>query len=242
MRNSKRETIFRFKQFSLSNNDSAMKVSTDGVLLGAWCPPVNGHVWDVGAGTGLIALMLAQRGAQGVSAVEIAPLAAKEAMKNVSASPWPDRINTICGDICDVCGILPRPDLIVSNPPYFVSSLKPADGARSLARHEGSLTYDSLIAIASHYLTDEGRLCMVSPADRRADIEWSTALHRLYVRRMTSVSTIEGKDPTRMLWEFGRTPAKLLEDSLAIRREAGDKSGEYTEEYMDLTRDFYLNF
>lgn len=242
MRNNKRETIFRFKQFSLSNSDSAMKVSTDGVLLGAWCPPVNGHVWDVGAGTGLIALMLAQRGAQGVSAVEIAPLAAKEAMKNVSASPWPDRINTICGDICDVCGTLPRPDLIVSNPPYFVSSLKPADGARSLARHEGSLTYDSLIAIASHYLTDEGRLCVVSPADRRADIEWSAALHRLYVHRMAAVSTIEGKDPTRMLWEFGRTPAKLLEDSLAIRREAGDKSGEYTEEYMDLTRDFYLNF
>lgn len=242
MRNSKRETIFRFKQFSLSNSDSAMKVSTDGVLLGAWCPPVNGHVWDVGAGTGLIALMLAQRGAKGVSAVEIAPLAAKEAMKNVSVSPWPDRINTICGDICDVCGTLPRPDMIVSNPPYFVSSLKPADGARSLARHEGSLTYDSLIAIAARYLTDEGRLCMVSPADRRADIEWSAALHRLYVRRMTSVSTIEGKDPARMLWEFGRSPAKLLEDSLAIRREAGDKSGEYTEEYMDLTRDFYLNF
>ncbi len=230
---------FRFKRFELSNSLSAMKVGTDGVMLGAWAR-VDGVVraWDVGCGTGLIALMLVQRAGVEMTAVDIDAGACREASYNVASSPWPDAVKVVHGDVTRIWRSLPAPDLIVSNPPYFANSLKAPDDGRSMARHEGTLTYASLVKIAASALTEHGRLCMVSPADRRADIEWECMMNRLYVRRITEVCSVKGRDAVRLMWEVSRDAGPLAIDRVDIR----SANNVYSDEYRSLTGDFYLEF
>ena len=136
-----RESVFRFKQFAVRNSMAAMKVGTDGVLLGAWCP-VEGalRVLDVGTGTGLIALMVAQRNVSAmIDAVDIDHAACDEAGFNVANSPWHERINVECCDFMEYCGCGVGYDLIVSNPPYFDNGLLPPDhGFGSKSANDGA--------------------------------------------------------------------------------------------------------
>jgi tRNA1Val (adenine37-N6)-methyltransferase len=209
-----------------------MKVGTDGVLLGAWCHVDGCHrVLDVGTGSGLIALMVAQRSADaGIVGVEIDADAAVEARENVAASPWSDRIEIVEGDFNQIRGNLGKFDLIVSNPPYFMTDIVSPDKSRATARHGHGLDYSDLINAAVEMLTETGSLALVSPANREDDIVMSTAFSGLHINRLTKVFTkLRAMQPTRLLWQISRGGSQSI-DSLYVG----------SEEYRRLTAEFYL--
>ena len=141
-------SFFKFKQFTIHQERSAMRVSTDGVLLGAWSRvEKSNRILDIGTGTGLIAIMAAQRSLARIDAVELDFGAASEAAFNVSLSPWKDRITVYCMDFCRFYDKTTKPVYhhILSNPPYFIDSLLPPDGKREQARHTGTLDYEVLL-------------------------------------------------------------------------------------------------
>lgn len=237
--NPQRETVFRMKRFEVINRDSAMKPGTDGVLLGAWAAARNpGRILDVGCGTGLIALMLAQRypGAL-ITAVEIDKVAAEEARVNFGNSPWSDRLFIVPGDFARFV-TFSKFDLIVSNPPFFTSGSPSPDAARARARHESSLPFTLLFQQALRLLTPSGRLAMITPADCGESLIFEASLQKLYPRRICRVTTVEGKPASRIMWEFALTDGPTVQEQLTLR----DSQNRYTGEYRRLTKDFYLDF
>lgn len=233
-----REKIFRFKRFAVINDRTAMKVGTDGVLLGAWCP-VEGarRVLDVGTGCGVIALMVAQRNATAhVTGIDIDEGAIDEATLNFSNSPWGERLNALLTDFNDMdanCQF----DLIVSNPPYFTNGVLPSGAARTTARHTGSLTYSQLIDGAARLLTEDGSLALISPTDTEQAIIEAATMASLPVRLMTRVIPVEGAAPKRTLWLLSRSRIPYCEKTLTIAH----GEGTFTDEYISLTGDFYLH-
>ena len=233
-----REKTFRFKQFAVLNDRTAMKVGTDGVLLGAWCPVAGAaRVLDVGTGCGVIALMIAQRNDSAlIEGIDIDPEAIGEALLNIENSPWSDRVTAHEADFNHLKASEPF-DLIVSNPPYFTDSLLPTDESRMLARHTRALTYGQLINGASRLLTRDGILAMISPTDAEADIIEAATFASLPVRVKTSVIPVEGAAPKRILWQLSRCEALAFrENVLTIARH----DGTFTREYIDLVGAFYL--
>lgn len=234
-----KETIFRFKQFTVSHGRSAMKVGTDGVILGAWTPTdCCRSIWDVGSGTGLISLMIAQRSSAEIYGIEINEDAANEMTENFINSPWFNQLHAVKGDITDAAKTLPKPDLIVCNPPFFCGALTAPDIARNIARHEGSLSFKTVIQIASKYLNRDGRLAMISPTDRGHDIEWESAIAGLNMLRRIDIKTSIGKHPTRTLWLFGRGNGQVVNETVSLR----ETDNEYSLWYKNLVKDYYLNF
>ena len=232
-----REKVFRFKQFAVLNDRTAMKVGTDGVLLGAWCP-VTGtrRVLDVGTGCGVIALMVAQRNSEAVvDAIDIDQGAIEEATVNFTNSPWSDRLTARLEDFNDMAD-REHYDLIVSNPPYFTDSLLSPDAIRTLARHTGSLSYQQLIEGAVRRLSPDGMLALISPTDAESTIIEAAAMASLPVRQLTRVIPVEGAAPKRTLWLLSRRAIPYHENSLTIAH----SDGSFTSEYIALTRDFYL--
>ena len=232
-----REKTFRFKQFAVLNDRTAMKVGTDGVLLGAWCPVEGIHrVLDVGTGCGVIALMIAQRnGGAVITGIDIDDGAIEEANLNFANSPWGERLTANLADFNDLKDG-DRYDLIVSNPPYFTDSLPSPEASRTIARHTRSLTYRQLIEGATRLLTSEGSLALISPTDAESDIIEAATFASLPVRRITRVIPVQGAAPKRTLWTLSRRDIPYKEDVLTIAH----PDGTFTQEYIDLTRDFYL--
>ena len=233
----RREKIFRFKQFEVVNDRTAMKVGTDGVLLGAWCPVAEARrVLDVGTGCGVIALMVAQRNRQAlIEGIDIDQDSIAEARLNFANSPWNNRLTAIEGDFNDMDGDA-RYDLIVSNPPYFTNGVLPTGDSRTVARHTQSLTYRQLIEGAVKLLTARGTLALISPTDAEGDIIEAAAFASLPVRRVTRVIPVEGAPPKRTLWQLSRDNSSYREDTLTIAH----VDGSFTREYVELTGAFYL--
>ncbi len=231
--------FFQFKQFTICQSRSAMKVGTDGVLLGAWCRlHPQGRVLDVGTGTGLIAIMAAQRSQACIDAVELDFAAATEAAENAAHSPWGNRITVYGGDFGQFHAATTKPVYchILSNPPYFMQSLLPPDALRGQARHTGTLDYEALFEGASRLLLPNGRLSLVSPADVEEHLRFVAMLYGFYPQRLTYVTGIVGREPKRLLSEWGRERCPVETHLLSIER----KGEGYTPEYIQLTRDFYL--
>lgn len=232
-----REKVFRFKRFAVVNDRTAMKVGTDGVLLGAWCP-VEGvlHALDVGTGCGVIALMIAQRCDDAViDAIDIDHDAIQEATLNFQNSPWGDRLTATEGDFNVMAGEV-RYDLVVSNPPFFTNGVLPDGDARTVARHTASLTYRQLIEGAARRLTDDGTLALISPFDAEGDIIEAATLASLPVRQKTRVVPVDGAAAKRTLWLLSRRDLPYREDTLTIAH----RDGTFTSEYITLTGAFYL--
>ena len=228
---------FAFKQFTVRHDRCAMKVGTDGVLLGAWTDLSHSRrILDIGTGTGLIALMLAQRCMDArITAIDLDSAAVEQAQENIQASPWKDRIEALQQDICTYPpnGTF---DTIVSNPPYFIDSLKCPDGQRSTARHTDTLDADRLIGKVSELLTSDGRFSIILPAEQTEDLIRVAGEKGLHPSRQTWVITRPGLSPKRILMEFRKTPVTLQPDELVIELERHV----YSEEYIALTQEFYL--
>ena len=232
-----RNPFFSFKQFTVRHDRCAMKVGTDGVLLGAWTDVLHSRsILDVGTGTGLIALMLAQRCPQAhIMGIDIDEDAVGQAQENMLASPWADRLSALCHDVRTLCPEV-QYDTIVSNPPYFVDSLKCPDGQRTTARHTDTLDIHSLLETVSLLLSEQGRFSIVLPAEQTEMLVQVAAEVGLYPTRHTAVITRPGLPPKRTLMEFGRVPITYQPDELVIELERHV----YSEDYIALTRDFYL--
>jgi tRNA1Val (adenine37-N6)-methyltransferase len=233
--------FFHFKQFSVAQHSAAMKVNTDGVLLGAWVDAENAHrILDAGTGGGIIALMLAQRNATAkIDAVEIDEHSAQQARENVQNSRWRHRI-TVYGQSFQTFAAQgsARYDLIVSNPPYFSNALLPPSEMRTRTRHAGELPHEELLRGAKNLLQPDGALGVVLPLSEGMAFTARAAAHQLFCTRQTTVYSRSGKPPKRLLLHFSTTPAPLKNDEIIIHR----ADGSFTPEYKALTGAFYLKF
>ncbi len=231
-------TYFQFKEFIVRMNNCAMKVGTDGVLLGSWFD-VNGveRLLDIGTGTGLLALMAAQRGVNDIMAVEIDKSAAIQASENIADSLWKGSIEVVNADIADFQGEK-QFDAIISNPPYFRNSLKSPELIRSIARHNESLSFEKLVINVDRLLSDDGELSVIIPVDLSDILEQICFVHGLYMKRQTSVITREGQSPKRNLISFVRKVCACEKDCLIM----SNNDGSLTDRYIALVKDFYLNF
>ena len=219
--------MFRFKQFAIEQELCAMKVGTDGVLLGAWA---NGglRILDAGTGTGVIALMMAQRypDAQ-VTAIDIDEGAVMQAQQNVAQSPFSAQVTVLQETLQQHQG---EYDAIVSNPPFFIDSLAAPDEQRNMARHTATLTYGELMQAASRLLSDDGELSVVVPFDYRQRMEDEAIFVGFFPCRVCAVKTTEKKPAKRYLLAFKKHPCPCVKEQLTIGSEA----------YRQLTAAFYL--
>jgi len=230
---------FQFKQFTVWHDRCAMKVGTDAVLLGAWMK-VEGarRMLDIGCGCGLIALMAAQRNEEGrVVAVEIDAEAASQAQENVDKSPWTNRIEVVQTDICTFQSE-EKFDVIFSNPPYFVDSLKCPDKQRSNARHTDTLGFDDLMRCAASLLSADGEVSVVVPMEAALSLKAAAISHRLYLSRETHVFTKPSSSAKRALLAFKpMLPEEPVSPQALVLHPS---SGEWGDEYKRMVNDFYL--
>lgn len=257
---------FRFKQFTVWHDRCAMKVGTDGVLLGAWCPlpiannpsPITNNqspianppyrVLDIGTGSGLIALMLAQRlSSQSpiannqspiahIDAIDIDANAVAQAQGNFALSPWGNMLHAHHSTLQDWQA--ERYDLIVSNPPYFQASLKNPNQQRATARHTDNLSYEELIAHAARLLNDSGVLALILPFESENEIRTLANHHKLYPTHITHIHSKPNKPAKRLLIALSKQ--EQSEEPLIRTFYIESESAPRSPEYQDLTRDFYL--
>ena len=223
--------FFKFKQFTIWHDKCAMKVGTDGVLLGAWAP-LGSRILDVGTGSGLIARMLMQRCPEAeVEGIDIDEAAVAQAKEN-GVRAFQARLQDWKSNIGDCY------DLIVSNPPYFQNSLKNPDRGRELARHTDSLGYEELIAHSARLLKEEGQLALILPAEEEEEIRNLAARYSLFPTHITRVYSKETKPARRVILAFSRKNSivGLIEDSLVLEDEKGGRSAAYSK----LCEEFYL--
>jgi len=230
---------FQFKQFTVHQQRCAMKVGTDGTLLGAWAhvPVASARILDIGTGTGLIALMMAQRFPDAsVIGIDIDKDAVSQAQENVAASPFASRI-TICNEnILDFDGSEGF-DAIVSNPPYFVESLTCPDKQRTMARHTISLTHEGLMRSAFRLLKPNGLFSLVIPTECRSSIEAEAHLAGFFLTRVCMIRTTPKKESKRQLIEFSKYPDNKLIIEEGIIEESPNVRSPW---YQQLTQDFYI--
>lgn len=232
--------MFQFKQFSIEQDRCAMKVGTDGVLLGAWTPLINNpySVLDIGAGTGLIALMLAQRSnAEQIDALEIDENAYEQATDNFENSPWNDRL------FCFHAGLdefMEEPedeyDLIVSNPPFYTDAYKSDNAQRDIARFEDALPFEDLVEAADLLLSENGIFAVIIPFKEEEHFIALANSYELYPLKITRVKGTSNSETKRSLLAFSRFQQSPLIDELIIEISRHN----YTPEYTELTKDFYL--
>lgn len=232
-------SYFQFKQFTIRHDKCGMKVGTDAVLLGSWTRIDNCRkILDIGTGSGIIALMLAQRSQATIDAIDIDKEACLQAQENVEAAPFSNPICVIHSDLAKyarTCNSLY--DLIVSNPPYFVNSLKCPDLQRNTARHTDTLLLADLLQESCRLLAPEGRIALIVPYEQLEELRDTALENRLHIIRQTHVIPCTGGVPKRLLIELSKkkqidvTPGALVIE---------ESRHQYTEEYKALTHDFYL--
>ncbi|MFM7195106.1 MAG: tRNA1(Val) (adenine(37)-N6)-methyltransferase [Bacteroidota bacterium] len=230
--------IFRFKGFDVMQQEGVHKVGTDGVLLGAWfLPHDEHHILDIGTGTGVIALMAAQRTGALVTAIDSDAESAAVAGKNFMRSPWSNRLSATPLRLQDLGGenLFSH---ILSNPPFFMDSLLPDDPARLRQRHAEELTFVELASAVVRMLAPGGRFSVILPCREGEHFASLASEEGLTLSRLCMVHPRDGKPAHRLLMEFGREGTALQTEVLHIL----GKDGTYTPEYRSLTRDFYLGF
>lgn len=234
-------TWFRFKQFTIQQERAAMKVGTDGVLLGAWSsvPGPGKWVLDIGTGTGLIALMIAQRSKDvWVDALEIDPSSASQAKENFQNSPWEKRLKSIPSSFQAYSSQCKKQyDLIICNPPFFSGSKKTQSKSKNLARHDDCLSLEDILTGSLSLMKETTIISLILPAQKEAAVSDLIAEHQMCCRRLTRVIPTPGKSSNRILLELSLIPGKCIEDDLCI--EMG-KRHLYSDQFKNLVDGFYL--
>ena len=235
-------SAFAFKQFNVKQDKCAMKVGTDAVLLGSWIQP-NGstHILDIGTGTGVIALMLAQKTNASIVGIDIDVSATQQAQENVDESKFKNSItlfNTSFQDYVKTTSL--KFQLIVSNPPFFEQSLKSSDEKRSNARHADVLPFDELLEGVIKVLDESGKFCLILPTLEADKFRNMAQKKGLYLSKLLRVKSRVDKDSDkRHLMQFEFKPTEFSEETIAIEE---DERHSYTEAYKELTKAYYLNF
>lgn len=242
MAGAKKNAPFRFQQFEIAQDQCAMKVGTDGILLGAWAPISHSkRILDIGAGTGLIGLMLAQRTENAaVVLVEVDEKAAQQARENAKHSPFGQRVTTVDSPIQDYTEEGRGFDLIVSNPPFFTGGVLSEQQGRASVRHTVKLSHQDLMRSVQRLLAPQGSFCLILPwLEGLRFIELAES-YQLYPQRITSVSPSPEKPANRILMQLKSTPnADVLKDALSIYEAAGADAKRHPS-FQTLTEDFYL--
>ena len=227
---------FQFKQFFVQHDQCAMKVGTDGVLLGAWADVDQARrILDLGTGSGLISLMLAQRTEENcqIVGVELDPAAAQQASQNFAASPWAGRLQLVQQDALTFCQQTEQKfDLIVSNPPYFAQGVDCRDAQREQARYMQQ-SHCAWLEAATQCLTEKGKISFVLPVEAAKTLQKNTAL---FCAQACTVRTKQAKPPQRMLLTWQRQPCVTQQTELLVY----DAQNQYSADFIALTKAFYL--
>lgn len=233
------ENTFRFKQFSIAQDKCAMKVNTDGVLLGAWAD-VKGakSILDIGTGTGVIALMAAQRNSEAtIDAIDIDESAYTQAKENFGQCKWEARLKIFHSSLQEFPSEK-QYDVIISNPPYFIDDFKTGNEQKNIAKHSVALTYKELMEGINRLVIDSGKVFIAVPVFNFPLIEMEANRNRLFVTKHTEVVAVEGKSPYLLLMQIERNEKQFSKDSITIQK----VDGNFTGEYKSLTKEFYLKF
>lgn len=232
--------MFQFKQFTVNQDRCAMKIGTDGVLLGAWCPIDDNpfSVLDIGAGTGILSLMLAQRSrAEQIDAIEIDENAFEQCVENFESSPWSDRL------FCFHAGLdefMDEPedeyDIIISNPPFYTDDYKTESEQRDLARFADAMPFEDLVEAANLLLSENGIFSVIIPFKEEEKFISLAKDFELYPFKITRVKGTPTTEIKRSLLAFSRLEKVISVDELIIET----ARHQYTEDYISLTKDFYL--
>ena len=232
---------FKFKQFTVHQDRCAMKIGTDGVLLGAWVSLTNTpeSILDIGAGTGVISLQLAQRStAEAIDAIEIEDHAYEQCTENFENSPWADRLFCYHASVQEFASEVEDEayDLIVSNPPFYSEDYKSDNTARDQARFTDALPFRHLVVCAAHLLADTGVFAVIIPKKAATEFIAIAAENRLYPQRICEVKGTPTAEIKRSLIEFTRNETAVVKETLIIETARHD----YTAAYTTLVQDFYL--
>ncbi len=232
---------FHFKQFTIYHDKCAMKIGTDGVLLGAWTyVDTIKSALDVGTGTGIIAIMLAQRSSAVIDAVEIDEKACVQAVDNIAGCPWHHRVKLIHASFQEYAKTCNKTyDLIVTNPPYFNNLYRPAEKSRAIARHDDALPLHELVNYSAGILSETGIISVILPEISFPQYLGYLEKEKLHVQRILYLKPTPNKPVIRMLIEAGKAKVNRIEESMVIETGEGHN---YTDQYKQLTRDFYLAF
>jgi tRNA1Val (adenine37-N6)-methyltransferase len=232
--------LFRLKQFNINDANCTMRVGTDAVLLGCWVETTGaGTILDIGTGSGLIALMLAQKSDAAIDAIDIDETSIRQAQENIRQSPWPERIKayhvslqvfTTSHEDCY--------DLVVSNPPFYTNFYKAADKKKNVARHTDLLTYETLARAASQLLRPGGRCCLILPYNESMRFRELALQKGLHLNRYLLIRPKVNKEVNRIIMEFSATRKESRSEELIIRH----TDDSYTREYMTFTSPYYLDF
>ncbi|HOU02323.1 MAG TPA: methyltransferase [Bacteroidales bacterium] len=233
-------SYFSFKQFTIRQDRCAFKVGTDGVLLGASADTGGAQkILDIGTGTGLIALMLAQRCQAEITAIEPDKDSFGQACENVRNSKWQKRINIHNSSLQDFNPGNLKYDLIVSNPPYFRDSLKNPDPAKAASRHNINLSENELLKGVSRLLEDTGKLQVIMPYAEGNIFIAEASDFGLFCIKIIKIKSLPTSDIRRLILTFSRTRQEAVKQFLTIEH---GRRHEFTDEYKNLTKDFYLKF
>jgi len=232
-------SYFTFKKFTVNQSEAAFKVGTDGVLIGA-CADITdaSAILDVGSGTGLIALMLAQRSGALIHAIEPDHDSFIQCCENINNSPWKNRIMAEESSLQDFCPAI-KYDLIITNPPFFSGSLKNPDQRKSSARHNDTLSSSDILNSLDKLLTDNGKLQLILPYAEGNLFIAEAAGYGFYCHDILKIRPLPTSEIRRLILRFGRNRVRPSERFLTIEK---GRRHVFTEDYISLVKDFYLNF
>lgn len=234
------KSTFKFKAFSVEQNNCAMKIGTDGVLLGAWAT-IKQHpfsILDIGSGTGILSLMLAQRSdAEVIDAIEIEDNAFEQCVENFEQSPWGDRLFCYYASLKEFTEeVEDKYDLIICNPPFYSEDYKTDNSQRDLARFQDAMPFEHLLESVSKLLSENGIFSVVIPFKEEINFIKTALKSNLYTNRVLHVKGNPDSEVKRSLIEFSFRESEKTTETLIIETERHL----YTEDYINLTKDFYL--
>ena len=232
---------FRFKQFSIRDSNCAMKVGTDAVLLGCWVNiEISNHILDIGTGSGIIAMILAQRCNGFIDAVELDNGSFEDAKFNFENCPWSERLKVYNLPFSEfITNTKSKYDLVVCNPPYYNNCLKSPSEKVNVSRHTTSLTHNELIDGTKELLKSSGKLSVILPTSEFQAFVDLAAIHQLFCTRKCIIFPKPDKPCNRVLAEFGlQRPVNIESSEITIR----DRNEKYHHDYITLTKAFYINF